>query len=160
MLNSKQYQAVGRIALGFNRIDFVVHCYTIHFLGTSELGIAEMIAGRYRLFGQKRDFLKLILQQIAVERPAVKRSANAALSALAEASAIASERNGFIHGMVQEDPRTKRMVIGNKGRLHVCDQETLDALVSKVDEVFGKLTNSFSTLFVKLAEIREAQRSI
>ena len=53
MLSDEQYQAIGRLTIGFNEIDYLMDGYLIEYLGIPEFFIGEEILKREKFFRQR-----------------------------------------------------------------------------------------------------------
>ena len=92
MLTPSQYEAVGRLTLAFNDIEFVIETYTAFLIGSPEYAVGEWLAEQ-GLFQQKADRLAGVLKSIIAERPILEPLTSAIIDQLKQARNLAEERN-------------------------------------------------------------------
>lgn len=99
MLTLKQYEAVGRLTLAFNDIEFVIETYTTFFIGSPEYAVSEWLAEK-GMFQQKVERLESVLKALVIERPLLESAIKTIMDHLQQAKELASQRNLYVHAMV------------------------------------------------------------
>ena len=114
MLTAAQYEAIGRFALAFNEIEFLLEVYIEQFLGTPEWAVASVLA-KEGGFSNKLHRFKKVLSAIAAKHPALKVDTDIVSAITNEAQQVADKRNQYVHALVVEDLRTKQANLLIKG---------------------------------------------
>lgn len=132
MLTPKQYEAIGRITLGFNELEEVIEDYLASFIESQEAEVALCIAAE-DLFNRKIDRLRKLIKALCIVYPAMSEQAEKVVQMFGKAKAFATKRNNYVHAYVTEDNQTKRpMLRFRKSQPVACDEEELNTLATEM----------------------------
>ena len=156
MLTPAQYEAVGRLALQFNEIEYVFEVYLTYLLQTPEWEIAELLIEE-GTFSRKAERFVRVLKAIAKRRPETDAWIATALPLAAKAKKLAEKRNRYVHALVVDDIQTKETKLRMRGREVICDEAEITDIVRQVQKLVDDMHAAFGDLIAVVGEIREAK---
>lgn len=127
-LTNEQYEAIGRLSISVNEIDYVIGEILRLFLSAKVETVGELYLNRDRLLGQKRDMLRKVIAEVASRFPQTVTSAEAARSTLFLIETLANDRNNLIHGQLVIDHATKTAQLRSKGTIVPSDAKRINSL--------------------------------
>jgi hypothetical protein len=154
MLTPTQFEAVGRLALTFNTIEFVIETYTTHFLGTPEWSVALLLTGEQRLFRRKAERFQSILKAICEERSVLHLQIESVQKLIEQAKTLADKRKEYVHGILCQDLKTKQPRLRIKGVEMVCWPRPVDMLTLEAIALADQLQKEIGELYEALQHDR------
>ena len=113
-LTPQQYEAIGRLTLAFNGIEYWLESYMPYLVGVPELSVGYLMLEE-GTFGRKADRFRSIIQAMGKDRPVCSNRVQALEKLLAEAKDLAQKRNEYVHALVVQDFKTKEVKLRIKG---------------------------------------------
>ena len=159
MLTSEQYEAVGRLAVAFNDIEFMIEVYIANVLDTPEWKQSVFLAEREFGFAKKRTLLKNLLEIAEAEYPLLKPHIETVNLLLSKAAEIASKRNEHVHGLAVTDNISKEVVRRYKGIEKPCDADAIKALASEASKLAEQLNLACLEVVMRLVRARDLKRA-
>jgi hypothetical protein len=153
MLDAQQYAAIGKIAVGCSRIEYLMRYFAAHYVGAPEFGIANSVIDKFAMFRPTKEAFERVLNAIASEYPALQAKVQAVRARLTEADKLAQTRNILMHGLVEPDPITKKPTMYGRKPLS-CDQTELDGLASEVTKLYDLFCDECGALLEDLSDER------
>jgi hypothetical protein len=139
MLTPEQYEAVGRITLAFNEIEFMVEAYLAHIIDSPEKNVSQFLAGSDQIFKKTQRFDK-ILKLIEKEYSALAKQVQIVRDLLRRALALAEERNGYVHALIVQDFGTRETKLRIRGKGEVaCNVAELHRLAEEMTRLANEL---------------------
>lgn len=154
MLTPRQYEAMGRLALGFNELEFVFECYTAAILGTPELRLASILA-EDGSFHQKAARFKRVLIAIREEYPELETHVAWVLQIVTAARMLAESRNEYIHALVMHDFATNQTRIRVRGTQIEYDEQAVTRTAAEAHVLVARMHETCGELIAALANARE-----
>lgn len=156
-LSSKQYEAIGRMALAFNDLEDVLETYLVALLWTHELGVSWLLAEEGSFY-QKTERVKRILREISVERQGLDARIQTIIRLLGQARGLAQRRNDYVHAMVVRDIQTKDIRLRMRGgTFTACDEKEINDLTEQLKALWNELMEAYVELMTVLCELRESK---
>jgi hypothetical protein len=157
-LTSKEYEAVGKLALAFNEVEAVIDDYLPSIIGAPEWRVAEFFAARDEGFVRKTDRLSAVVKRIEEHFGALRYITDAVLNLLKEAKELAARRNEYVHAVVVFDFRKNATKIKKRvekvDREEVFDEAGVIALARQASDLAIRLDNELGNLLGPLVELR------
>ena len=126
MLTGKQFEAIGRLTLGFNELETVLDTCLPYILQNPEWSVCLLMADKGHRFSDKIERFIKVLKAILEERPIAESRIKSVTSLLAKAKHIATKRNEYVHSVAYIDFRVnKRMIRNKKGTTTIDENEIL-----------------------------------
>lgn len=155
MLTSKQYEAVGRLALSFNEIEYCFEAYTAHLLATPEWAVSVLLAEE-GMFRQKAERFKKILKAVRAARPAFDAHIESVLTLVKRAEDLAKSRNEYVHALVVHDYSTNETKLRIRETETVLDEKKVNDLACLAEVLVNKFHTECGDLLVLVGEARES----
>lgn len=155
MATPAQYEAIGRLALGFNDLEFVFECYTAAILGARELSLA-LVVSEDGMFRQKAKRFRKVLAALAAEYPELEGDVRTVIELIVKpAEKLADERNGYVHALVVEGFRGDSPGLRiRRGAQVPCDAETITRTASEAAVLAARMHDTCGDLIVALDRAR------
>jgi len=138
-LTNEQYEAIGRLSISVNDIEYVVGEMLRYFLSAKVDTVGELYLKRDRLLSQKRDMLKKVITEVSNSFPHIAASADAAKSTLLQIDRLATDRNNLIHGQLIIDCATKTAQLQSKGAIVPSGAAHINSLAVKAKQLADDL---------------------
>ena len=155
MLTSKQYEAIGRLALGFNEIENVIDTYVPHLIGAPEWEVAELLADPGADFERKANRLVRIVGAIAEHFDLCTPRAILVRDYLKRAKELAGQRNGYVHALVIMNFRKNEAHIRVRKTVQPVDEAAIIELAQSALELAKRLDGECAELYLQLVELRK-----
>jgi hypothetical protein len=156
MLTPKQYEAVGKLTLGFNEIEYAFEMYIAHLLGAPEWGVSVLLAGE-GTFRHKAERFDHILHVIADERPAFHAQIEPIRQWVKRAKQLAEKRNEYVHALVVHDFQTNETRLRIKGTDTICNEAEINFLAVEMAVLVDQMHTHCGDLLVLVGEARESK---
>jgi dGTP triphosphohydrolase len=157
MLKAAQYEAIGRLTLAFNEIEYVIDDWCPHFIGAAEWSVSVFLAQTENTFQHKADRFKQIIEAIAKDQPLTHPNTETIESLLKKAKCVAGNRNKYVHSLVKMDFETKSPKLMNKGKETPCDERVITDLATEASYLAHHLEDECAELLAMLAELRPSK---
>jgi len=153
MLTPEQYEAVGRLSLAFNELEYAIELYTAFLISTPEWSVSEKLAGQ-GTFRHKAERFKDILEAIGQEHPILFPRTEELTGLVKQAQALAKERNRYVHALVVHDfQHNTTHLRGRRGDFE-CNETEVIFLASSADALSFQIANEGSALHEALVDLR------
>jgi hypothetical protein len=154
MLTPQQFEAIGRLTLAFNDIEYMIEVYLAHMLGTPEWSVSVLIAEEEQ-FGKKAERFKRVLREIAEERPQIETRINLVLGLIAKAKELADNRNKYVHALVVHDFATNQAKLRMRREEIMCDEQKITDLAMQASDLAEQINTQCGELHEALEFARE-----
>lgn len=101
-LSSAQYEAIGRLAISFNEIEWYVDRYLPVFM-TEDEEIGEIIVNQFRSVSQKWSLLAQIVKHLKARHSRLSEKGEGLLKSINQLNEVPKRRNELVHAMVVKD---------------------------------------------------------
>lgn len=153
MLTPKQYEAVGRLALAFNEIEYAFEVFTMHYLSAAEWDVSEILAHE-GMFRQKARRFSAILKVMAKRYSTCEPLMQEIQKWIKRAEKLAEKRNQYIHALMVPDFRTNTIRLRIGGNDVPCDEAAIFNLALESSTLANRIMTDCSELLVMINEIR------
>jgi hypothetical protein len=154
MLTSKQYEAIGRLAVGFNEVEQMLDMYLPDLLGNPEPSAAFFIADPDNSAARKIEFIRRLLQSILQDRPVVQSEVGTVLGLLDKAKALLGQRNDYIHAFAFVDNRVRKRKLRTKKGDFECNEDEILTLAEQAGNLTTQLSHALHELKTMLMTLR------
>jgi hypothetical protein len=148
MLERERHELIGRVAVAFGLIDFIIHQHTVIFSGIKDEELASVVVPMLNSFDQTTKRLRQLVERIPNLRPSESERVERIKQLLKKAEDGAQRRNKVIHGIIQEELPKREWGIVHK-RETITSAE-IKRLAQELDNIFFKLTEECDGLAVAL----------
>ena len=155
MLTAKQYEAVGRLALHFNEVEYLFEVYMAHLLATPEWSVAVLFAEEGGGFARKAERFARVLNAIRKERPHLDFWIDGVIKLVERAKTLADGRNRYVHGLVIEDVAKNETRLRIRGKEMEFDFQEIVNLVNETAVLVNEFHNHLGDLIALLESARE-----
>jgi hypothetical protein len=159
-LTSEQYEAIGRLTIGFNEIDWSLDIFLGMVINGGSEEIDEIILNQFRSTSQKWQLLDAFAAHIPKRYRNLSSECERVRSAIKEVEKISKTRNQLVHARAvkdlftpQVDLRTARPRFG----MVVSDAKSIRETAQMALRVCGELNASCEDLWIKLGEARDQE---
>ena len=153
MLTAKQFEAVGRLTLTFNQIEYAFEIYIAHLLGVAEWGVSEFLAEEGQ-FDHKAKRFKGILKALLDAYPQFDFQITTLQKWITEASKIAQERNRYVHAVAIDDFAKNETSLRTRTGQIACDPNEINRLAAEAAALVEQLHLWAGDLAVMIGEMR------
>ena len=150
MLTPRQYEIIGRVAIGFNEIDFLVGLYLSRFLGTHEIEMGEKISSRANLSGRRRELFLEVLDVVASKYPELESLITPVRISAQRAATLSVKRNEVVHGLLVFGRNPGEYALRYRDQDLMWDEADLSVLAQQLSLVEESLTASCHDLLEAL----------
>ena len=157
MLTSKQYEAVGRLALAMNELEYSLEFYTAVLLGTPEWSVSALLAAE-GMFDQKAKRFDAVLEVISNERPLLGGQITPLREYVKKARDLAKERNRYVHALVVHDFERNKTSLRGRRENFECDEVKITYFADSADDLAFQIANDCGALHVNLEDLRGGDR--
>jgi len=153
MLTSRQYEAVGRLALAFNEIEWAFEMYMAHLIGAPEWSASLLFAGE-GMFRHKAERFDRLLKALAEGRPVLQAQIAPIRQWVKRAKELADRRNEYVHALVVDDFETNTTLLRIKGIDTVCNEDEINCLAAEAAVLVNQMHTDCGDLLVTVEEAR------
>ena len=153
MLTPHQYEAVGRLVLTFNEIEYAFEVYSAHLLGAPEWSVSVLLAEE-GTFRHKVERFDGILQAIGNEHPSFHTQIEPIRQWVRKAKELATKRNEYVHALVVHDFQTNEARLRIRGTDTVCNEAEINFLATEAAVLVDQLSKHCGDLHVMIEEAR------
>ena len=157
MLTEKQYEAIGRLALAFNEVEYAIDSWCALFVSAPERTVSRALCHDKTSFDLKLQRFKRIMRAIVEERPALKSRIEAIDKVLTRAKQLSEKRNEYVHALVVTDFRTMETKIRVKETEIECDHRAIYQLAIETRVLATQLVAEFAEFVVTLEQARKSK---
>jgi len=154
MLTPQQFEAIGRLTLAFNDIEYMIEVYLAHMLGTPEWSVSVLIAEEEQ-FSKKAERFKRVLRKIQEERPQIETRVTSVLGLIAKAKEVAEKRNDYVHALVVHDFATNQTKLRIRREEIICDERGIIDLAMQASALAQQINTECGELHEALESARE-----
>jgi hypothetical protein len=159
MLTADVYEAIGRLTVAFNDVDYMMTSCITDLTGDGEVGEAQAITEENDPgFGRKRDTLKGLLKVVGREFPELGARIKALVALLGEAKQLSNRRNEHIHSLVFRDIGSKTIRFRYRGVPKPVDADAISSAAKESAALFHKLIDAYSYLAEDLRQARGTKK--
>jgi hypothetical protein len=170
MLTPNQYEVIGRIAVPYGELEFLMHFYALHLehfaleRKAAMFDYADLVpkpSQKVWLFKEKAGFfkeklrrLRNVLDRIGTRHSSLKGSTESVSDLLQQIEEFANDRNRIIHGVVCIEPSTQRLLIEHYTGSQGWDQEKLERLADRGAELRERLADECGQVLMDLSDVQ------
>jgi hypothetical protein len=157
VLTSTQYEAIGRLSLAFNELEYSIEFYSALLISAPEWSVSTMLAEQGH-FEAKATRLDSILQAIAGEHTELLSDCNALRDSVKRAKELANERNRYVHALVVDDLGSSDTRLRARGKEFVCNENEIVFLANGMSNLGFEIANQCGALHFSVDELRNRNR--
>ena len=156
MLTAKQFEAIGRVALLFNQIEWACERWYAAILGVPEMDVAIALSEE-GMFTAKVDRLTKLFSALDKQWPDIKAAVAGAKPLLTEAKALAGERNRYVHALMIFDPKTAQTRLRRKKENVPGDLPAIERVGAKAYALDHNLNSALYSVFLAVEKARKSK---
>ena len=153
MITTRQYEAVGRLALAFNDLDFAMRRSLAKVLSIPELSVGLLLTDG-ESFGRNAALFRKVLKALSDEYSSVKGLADAFSGTITAAATLAAERNRYVHATVVVDISDSSIALFAKGADLPFDVDRIEKLALECSALSAKIYSDQDELWEELKAAR------
>jgi hypothetical protein len=157
MLSPEQYEAIGRLTVGFNDVDYMIECCIISLPDEVEQADVRECLREQVGFERRKKVLVERLNVIMKEFPKLKGRVNSLRALIGAASALSRKRNEHVHGVIFRRVNTQHILARYRGEEKPINAAAIRRLAAETETLFHKFIDEYSHLSEELRQAREAR---
>jgi hypothetical protein len=155
VITTRQYEAVGRLALAFNDLDFAMRRSLAKILSVPELSVGLLLTDGEN-FGRNAALFGKVLKALSDEYNSVKGLAEVFSGTITAATTLASERHRYVHATVVVDISNSSIALFAKGADLPFDVDRIEKLALECSALSAKIYSHQDELSEGLKAARAA----
>jgi hypothetical protein len=140
MLTIEQFEAIGRLTISFNHLEYFMELHTVDLIGARD-SIGYRIARREQFFDRKKRLLAEVLKALHATRPELQTRLDELLEVLDKAGDLAKQRNEIVHAVIATSNAENGYLWNTqKHTVPPCDVASIAKISEQIENLTQKLT--------------------
>ena len=155
MLTAEQYQAIGRLTIEFNDLEFAVEISIANLIGTEQWSQSLFLAEREFGFDRKCQLFIGLLKVLEDDDSSLSQGVKDIRKHIDQALLIAKKRNSCVHGMALSQTQGKKFKMRHRGEDREYDADEIKQIADEANSLFERFVEDFSDFLAAVDKARK-----